>query len=163
MVVEMPITNWRVSVKALVRYNGKYLAFKTMAKYMKVPDLPGGGLEINESPFEGIKREIKEETNLDIDTLEYIGNFPFIQLSGIINVAMLFVTEIDDISEIKLEPHISDVEWLTLEEMMRQLPILAAAQSIITNSACKSNGACYGKMRNMQKKRVGDVPIPSKS
>lgn len=29
--------------------------------------LPGGGLEANETPEEGIIREIKEETNLDID------------------------------------------------------------------------------------------------
>ena len=32
--------------------------------------MPGGKQEYNETFFEGAKREVKEETNLDIDELE---------------------------------------------------------------------------------------------
>ncbi len=35
--------------------------------------LPGGKQEYNETFFEGAKREVKEETNLDIDKLELFG------------------------------------------------------------------------------------------
>ena len=35
--------------------------------------IPGGKQEYNETFFEGAKREIKEETNLDIDDLELFG------------------------------------------------------------------------------------------
>ena len=35
--------------------------------------LPGGKQEYDETFFEGAKREVKEETNLDIDKLELFG------------------------------------------------------------------------------------------
>ncbi len=35
--------------------------------------LPGGKQEYNETFFEGAKREVKEETNLDVDQLELFG------------------------------------------------------------------------------------------
>lgn len=35
--------------------------------------LPGGKQEYNETFFEGAKREVKEETNLDVDELELFG------------------------------------------------------------------------------------------
>ncbi len=35
--------------------------------------VPGGKQEFNETIFEGAKREVKEETNLDIDELELFG------------------------------------------------------------------------------------------
>lgn len=36
-------------------------------------NLPGGGLEHGETPWEGAKREVKEETNLDIEIVSLAG------------------------------------------------------------------------------------------
>ena len=36
-------------------------------------NLPGGGLEKNESPWEGVVREVKEETGLDVEVKKLIG------------------------------------------------------------------------------------------
>jgi len=36
-------------------------------------NLPGGGLEYGETPWDGLKREVKEETNLDIEILKLSG------------------------------------------------------------------------------------------
>ena len=36
-------------------------------------NLPGGGLEAGESPWDGVKREVKEETGLDVDVSRLAG------------------------------------------------------------------------------------------
>ena len=45
-------------------------------------DIPGGRLEVGEDPLEGLKRETKEETNLDIDILLPIGTQHFTRDDG---------------------------------------------------------------------------------
>src|SRR3989338_6946509 len=62
--------------KAVVKNGDKYLIGlrSENAKYFPLHwDFPGGKLEPNEDPFDGIKREVKEETDLDIKPLVILG------------------------------------------------------------------------------------------
>ena len=46
-------------------------------------ELPSGTLEPNEDILIGLKREIKEETNLDIKSVDtYLGSFDYLSSSG---------------------------------------------------------------------------------
>lgn len=62
--------NFRLAVKAFIIKDGKILLLQRIADSPTRPgtwDFPGGRLEIGENPFEGVQREIKEETSLDIE------------------------------------------------------------------------------------------------
>tara|TARA_Y100000310_G_C20666403_1_gene807735 strand:+ start:1389 stop:1826 length:438 start_codon:yes stop_codon:yes gene_type:complete len=53
----------------LIDEKGRVLMLKRAMHLKKYPekwDLPGGHLKTNESPIEGLRREVKEETDLDI-------------------------------------------------------------------------------------------------
>jgi len=59
----------RIIVSALISYNDEYLFIKQNkvgGAYPNTLHIPGGGLEDDETPLEGIVREIKEETGLSV-------------------------------------------------------------------------------------------------
>ncbi len=66
--------------KAVIKQGGTFLIGLRSEKVKYFPlhwDFPGWRLEAGEEPFEGIIREVKEETNLDIKVLEVIGVYTF--------------------------------------------------------------------------------------
>lgn len=61
---------WRPSVYGIVVKEGKILVSKQFGdKY----DLPGGGLDLGELPEDGVIREVKEETGIDVRSPQLIG------------------------------------------------------------------------------------------
>lgn len=64
---EIPNCYYRVSIKALI-YNdeGKFLLVK---EAKGVWEFPGGGLDFGEEAHAGLRREINEEMNLEIETI----------------------------------------------------------------------------------------------
>jgi ADP-ribose pyrophosphatase YjhB (NUDIX family) len=63
-------TNLRVA--AIILYKGKLLTTKMTKNRSSYYVLPGGGVEMEENIYEAIKREVKEETNLDVLKLKLI-------------------------------------------------------------------------------------------
>lgn len=64
--------NFRIAQKAEIKKGNKYLIVKRAPDAHTYPlcwDFTGGRLEQGENPKEGFKREVKEETNLDIEPL----------------------------------------------------------------------------------------------
>jgi len=63
--------NFRIAVKAfIVNDKGELLLIKRRGSDPHKPgvwEIPGGRLELGENPFDGLKRETKEETGLDIE------------------------------------------------------------------------------------------------
>lgn len=66
-----PLTHSLVIVKC----DGKYLL--VFDKWKKLWEVPGGGIEGQETPRECAIREVYEETNLKVDDLEFIGIMKF--------------------------------------------------------------------------------------
>jgi ADP-ribose pyrophosphatase YjhB (NUDIX family) len=61
---------WRPSVYGVVIKDGKILLSKQFGdKY----DLPGGGLDLGEAPEQGVIREVKEETGIDVANPKMLG------------------------------------------------------------------------------------------
>ena len=62
-------TDRRKSSKGIIIYNNKILIVRiqTGCHAEGIWDLPGGGIENNETPIDALKREVKEETNLELD------------------------------------------------------------------------------------------------
>ena len=55
---------------ALIERNGKYLMVEEGKEHVKGQwNIPGGGIELTESPKEAIRREVKEETGLEVTEL----------------------------------------------------------------------------------------------
>ncbi len=61
---------YRVSVKGLFVKDEKILLFKESQNESGNWELPGGGLDFGEDIFEGLKREIQEESGLKVTHIE---------------------------------------------------------------------------------------------
>ncbi|MGB7299082.1 MAG: NUDIX domain-containing protein [Burkholderiaceae bacterium] len=64
-------------VAAIIEYKDKVLLARNAAWPAKMFALVTGFLEADESPADGIAREVKEETDLDADQIDLIGVYDF--------------------------------------------------------------------------------------
>ena len=77
--------DFRVAVKAFIVQDKKFLLLRRRSNDVHKPDtwdIPGGRLEIGEDPFEGLKREVLEETKLEVDVLLPVDIHHFIRDDG---------------------------------------------------------------------------------
>lgn len=83
--------------------------------------LPGGKQEVDETILECAKREVKEETNLDIDDLEVFGADDDIQSNK--HYVTLYVSALKYSGELKImEPDKEDNwEWFELDNLPNNL------------------------------------------
>ena len=97
---------------------GKFLLLKShkwLGKYV----IPGGHIELGETMEQALKREIKEETNLDIHDIEFIVFQEFIfdetfwQKGHYIFFDYVYKT---DSTDVKLNDEAEEYVWVTIEE-----------------------------------------------
>ena len=69
---------------AVIEYEGKVLLARNAAWTAKAYALITGFMEAGESPEEGIRREIREETDLQTDALALIGVYDFQRMNQVI-------------------------------------------------------------------------------
>ncbi len=135
----------RISAGALF-FNNKNELLIVKPNYKDHWLIPGGGVDADESPLEGCKREVKEEINLALDNFKLIV-VDYSPAKGIKNEALHFiffggVLSEKQIKKIKLSEEelvehkflaIKDVLPLLGENMRRKLPkCLAAIKNNIT-------------------------------
>ena len=106
-----------VSVTGIVvRDDGRVLAIKRSDDGRWVP--PGGVLELDETPQDGVAREVYEETGLKVQAVRLSGVYKNMRL-GVVSLA--FVCEVTGGEE-----HTSDesdrVAWLSREEAVAAMP-----------------------------------------
>ncbi|MEK6921686.1 MAG: NUDIX domain-containing protein [Nanoarchaeota archaeon] len=64
-----------IGVKAFIEKEGKILFMKRSGKYENLNDagdIPGGRIDFGEDPIDGLKREIQEETGLELEEIKQI-------------------------------------------------------------------------------------------
>lgn len=114
---------------AIILKDEKILVAQRSEK-MKLPlkwEFPGGKLEFNESEIDCIKREIKEEININIEVLQKLSNNTHDYDTFKINLIPFFVEYIS--GEIKLAEHkdyklLNRSELLNLDWAEADLPIV---------------------------------------
>lgn len=106
-----------VSVTGVViREDGRILAIKRTDDGRWVP--PGGVLELNETPENGVRREVREETGIDAEPIRLTGVYKNMNL-GVVTLAFLCrpsggVLQTSDES--------SEVTWLAPDEAQALMP-----------------------------------------
>jgi 8-oxo-dGTP pyrophosphatase MutT (NUDIX family) len=122
-----------IAVTGIIKKEGKYLICKRSPNEKAFPEkwcVPGGKLEVKdfvntpkdtENHWLGVlektlKREVKEETNLDIKNLGYVSNIAFLRGNGFSTVILSLSADHAE-GEVKLkEDELTEHAWVTLEE-----------------------------------------------
>lgn len=84
---------FHVTVKGVIVIDGKMLLLKkiqTSKDHLGFWELPGGGMEYNETPIEAMQREAKEETGLLIEVQSCLSTFHVVRPAKQI-VGMIFL------------------------------------------------------------------------
>ncbi|MBI4175697.1 MAG: NUDIX domain-containing protein [Candidatus Aenigmarchaeota archaeon] len=109
--------NFRLAVKAFIVKDGKLLLIRRRWDDVHKPDkwdIPGGRLEPGEDPFEGLKREVKEEINMDgLETLMPIEIKHFTRDDGQKITMIIFLCRISP-GKIGLSKEHREYRWVDL-------------------------------------------------
>ena len=83
-------------------------------------DLPGGFVDIGETAESAVKREVKEELNLDVEELGFFGSFPNRYLFGEIvyfTLDIAFYAKVRDFSGIKAADDVESYRFIPIAEV----------------------------------------------
>jgi 8-oxo-dGTP diphosphatase len=113
----------RNAAKAFIVKNGKLLIVKRDPANVQKPgtwEIPGGRLEIGENPYDGLKRELIEETGLDIETICPINVRHFTRTDG--QIVTLFIFLCKPLTEkITLSSEHTDYEWIEVDKAREKI------------------------------------------
>jgi 8-oxo-dGTP diphosphatase len=77
-------------------------------------EFPGGKVEHGETPEEGLKRELKEELNIDVNVGEFFDEHIHHYRTGSLKISAYSVHHVD--GEFDLAEH-DEIRWITASEM----------------------------------------------
>ena len=94
-------------------------------------ELPSGKVEEGEDLIEALKREVKEETGLEVvDVVKYIGHFDYTSKSGKLTRQFNFLINVDE-GEIILSEH-EDYVWAD-KEMLKNINVTESVKKILSH------------------------------
>lgn len=102
----LPVKDGKVllSIRGIEPYKGKY-------------DIIGGFLEDGEDPIDGIKREFKEETGLDVDVKNLLGIYVDVYgEGGDHTLNMHYIGEITG-GEMKAQEDVESLHWIAIKDL----------------------------------------------
>lgn len=105
----------------ILEYDGKILfAVRKIDPSKGMLDLPGGFVDYDETVEDAIKREIKEELNIDLDRINYHKSFPNTYLYKNITyhtIDMIYTGAIDRIDNITVADDVASIELVPFNEI----------------------------------------------
>ena len=110
-----------LAVSAAIMRDGKVLAVRRARKpALNLYTMPGGVVEIGETLFEAVQREVREETALEIEPVALAGHREAIQRDAQGKVERHFIIMCFAArwlsGEFVLHEELDDARWLTLQE-----------------------------------------------
>jgi len=116
---EIPNTFYRVSIKALILDEQK--RFLMILEDNNLWEIPGGGLDFGEKPHDCLKRELKEEMDLEVT---YIAKQPsyFVSALNIDNrwkTNVFYLTKVKDLN-FKPSDECTEIRFFTKEEAQKE-------------------------------------------
>lgn len=99
-------------------------------------DLPGGFVDMDETGEEAVRREVKEETNLDVEETKYLFSIPNRYVySGfeVQTLDLVYLCKIPTMSELKAEDDVSKLEFIKISELNPDLFGLISVKEVIKN------------------------------
>ena len=108
---------WDIEIATgIIKHNDKYLIARRLEpKFLKGKwEFPGGTIEPNETKFETLVREIKEETNLTIKPIKELWSYKDVQEKRTIDIHFIEAEIIGDIN-IKLDEH-DKYHWVDIND-----------------------------------------------
>lgn len=122
----------RIVSTAIIYKDGKYLLLKRSLKKKAFPGqwtVPGGGLEVDDyinipkttkdhwyfGIEKSLRREVKEECNLEVGKMKYLLDIIFIRPDGVPAIILSFYCPYKS-GEVKLDEDSTDYKWVTYEE-----------------------------------------------
>ncbi len=126
--------NVLVTLECFVKKDGKYLMLHRNKNKKIMPDVwmaPGGKREFNEGLFSCARREIKEETNLEIKNIQVkaIGNAYLKDLDSELFFHLLTADYAG--GTLKETPKDGELVWLTPEEISKLPNLLAELKEVL--------------------------------
>ncbi len=97
-------------------------------------DLPGGFVDLHETGEEALRREVKEETGLDLDKIKYLFSVPNIYVySGfeVHTLDLVYLCEVKDIHALKAEDDVAKLEFIKISELNPDLFGLLSIKEVI--------------------------------
>ncbi len=108
----------RLTAAMLVEHEGKILLGKR--NKVNAQDhwvIPGGGVEYGETTKEAAIRELKEETNLDVEDVKLIGPMEIIATHADYHSIVFFYQGKAKHFDIKAQEDLADVKFFTIDEI----------------------------------------------
>ncbi|PIZ51796.1 NUDIX domain-containing protein [Candidatus Woesearchaeota archaeon CG_4_10_14_0_2_um_filter_33_13] len=116
--------NFRVAAKSFViNNNNQVLLIKRRSNDVMKPgmwEIPGGRLELGEDPHQGVIRETKEETNLDIDVKQIMDVRHFTRSDDQTITMLVFLCKALN-EDVKLSEEHQDFKWMPVEKAKEQI------------------------------------------
>jgi NADH pyrophosphatase NudC (nudix superfamily) len=97
---------------AIVEVDGRVLLARNAAWPARMFALITGFMEAGESPTEGVAREVKEETSLDVVSSQIVGAYEFLRMNQVI-IAYHVVAR----GEVRLSPELVDYRFYELDQL----------------------------------------------
>jgi len=120
----MIMNNFRFAAKAFIVDDNKLFIIKRSPDDIQKPniwEIPGGRLEPGEDPVKGLKREIKEETNLDIEVLHPLSVRHFTRDDKQKITMIVFLCELTKKTKIKLSKEHTKYDWIEIKKAKTKL------------------------------------------
>lgn len=105
---------------ALIKNGDMYLLEKATSRSNNTLALPGGHVLAGEEPLDGLKRELKEELNLEGVTIQHLDTILYPYNHYIFNIYLIEdEINIDDLKYDSLE--VVDIKWYTKDEILDKI------------------------------------------
>lgn len=116
----------------LLDKSGKILLMHRNTEELKQWELPGGKLEENESPEQAAIRELKEELDVDVKIIKYLGFKEFVDDNRILKYHW-YKCMIEDGKPKLMEKKFDDLKYFTFDELIENEELSSNMKVLISN------------------------------